>query len=224
MRGQAGWCAGPRPRRLPQVLPPGRWPAAPAGSAQGGWRGHRAARTRRRGSHRGKRHDDVGVAGDGCGEDVPVLGVALEALEVGVEAHDLGLRERVLHGVEASSGTLLLETDLGGEGAVGLLEDRLAPAGLEQAALGAGQQEAGEVVGDEDAGVEDCPTTHRVVTTWSSSLVPVRANSASPAALRAADASMNCCTDARLIRRCVPGFSNSRAPSWHSLTTVGRLT
>ena len=169
-------------------------------------------------------HNDISVAGDGCGENVPVLRVTREALEADIEAHHLGLGERLLHCVEATRCTLFVQTDLVDQGAVGLIKDRLAPESLEQAVLGEGQQEAGEVVGDEDAGVEDGPTTHLVVTTLSSSPVPVCANSESPAALRAAAPSMYRCSDARLIRRCVPGCSNSSRPSRHSFTTVGRLT
>lgn len=59
---------------------------------------------------------------------------------------------------------------------------------------------------------------------WSSSPVSVCANSANAAALRESDASMNRWTESRLIRRCDPGLSNSRKPSQHSFTTVGRLT
>ena len=209
---KGGLVRGWRPRRSLAVSPLGRWPGAQAGTAQDARQRHRGLASVIGKVAEVEGQNDVGIAGEGRSENVAVLGVTPEALDEYLEAHNLGLRNACCMAVRVrrrrarslSRPIFVVRARSVSSGIVPLQR------GSRRVPIGESQQQAGEVVGNEDAGVEH-RTAIRVDTIWSSSSVPVCANSASPAALREPRCSMNRLIDSRLIRRCAA--SNSKMPS-----------
>jgi hypothetical protein len=105
--------------------------------------------------------DQLGVGGDGGGEDVPVLGVVghrrLKAVDLG--GVDFGFLERLTHCL-LDPGGLLGGDAVFDEVAGHLLEDAGAPERRVELELGEPEQRVAEGEGVEDVGVEDGAEGH----------------------------------------------------------------
>jgi hypothetical protein len=153
-------------------------------------------------------HQRLRPGGDGGRKYVSVLRMAAELRLQDLESVNGRFGKGVAHGGYPTASAFTWYAELLGERPPRLGEDPFGPPGFEEPLFGEGEEEAGELLRDQNAGVQQDERRHLVVTNSSgTSGSRVSAKVSRPARRRSALDAMNLSRADRETRRCTPGCS-----------------